>query len=91
MTHHTHETARQRVCRDTENGVILGVCAGLARRFDMPVWLTRLAVLALGWFFPAATLAAYLLAAWLMPPRRLHYCGDGDERRFWQRHGNTEG
>lgn len=70
--------------RDSERGVILGVCAGIAESFDLPVWLTRVAALALGWFFPIAVVVAYGLAALIMPERPLRYCGKGDERAFWQ-------
>lgn len=70
--------------RDPERGVILGVCAGIAGHFDAPLWLTRLGALVLGWFFPVATIVAYLVAALLMPARPLHYHGHGDERAFWQ-------
>ena len=70
--------------RDSERGVILGVCAGLAESFDWPVWLTRAGALALGWFFPLTVIIAYVVAALIMPERPLRYCGDGDERSYWQ-------
>ena len=74
----------RRLYRDSERGVILGVCAGMAERFDWPVWLTRIAVLALGWVFPVTVVMAYLVAAIVVPVRPLRYCGEGDERTFWQ-------
>lgn len=77
--HHPH-----RLYRDSERGVILGVCAGVAEYIDCPPWLTRIAALALGWFFPVSTVVAYIVAALLMPERPLRYYGDGDERAFWQ-------
>lgn len=70
--------------RDSERGVILGVCAGIAAAFDWPVWLTRVGALALGWFFPVTVVVAYVVAALIMPERPLRYCGDGDERSYWQ-------
>lgn len=88
MTRPHHDEPPRRCCRDSENGVILGVCAGLARHFDWPLWITRLGMLALGWIFPVPVLAGYLLAALLMPPRALHYSGEGEERRFWQTRGH---
>lgn len=74
----------RRLFRNSERGVILGVCAGLAESFDWPLWLTRLAALALGWFFPVTVVVAYVVAALIMPERPLRYCGDGDERSYWQ-------
>ena len=74
----------RRFYRDSERGVILGVCAGMAECFDWPVWLTRIGALALGWFFPVTVVVAYLVAAVVVPERPLRYRGDGDERTFWQ-------
>ncbi len=70
--------------RDPERGVIWGVCAGIAERFDWPVWLTRVGALALGWFFPMHVVVAYTVTALIMPTRPLRYRGAGDERTFWQ-------
>ncbi len=82
---HSHDDGRpRRFCRDSERGVILGVCAGLADYFDWPVWLTRLGTFALAWFFPVSVVVAYIVAALVMPERPLRYGGDGDERTFWR-------
>ena len=78
------EYRSRRLFRNSERGVILGVCAGLADSFDWPLWLTRIAALALGWFFPVTVVVAYGVAALIMPERPLRYCGDGDERSYWQ-------
>jgi len=81
---HTHcNHPSHRLYRDAERGVILGVCAGIAERFDLPLWLTRIGALAIGWVLTVPAIVAYLVAALLMPERPLHYCGD-DERAFWQ-------
>lgn len=79
---------RHRLHRDSERGVILGVCAGIAECFDWPLWLTRIAVLAIGWIFPIPVAIAYAVAALLMPERHLRYHGDADERSFWRRHSH---
>ncbi|MGH8126191.1 MAG: PspC domain-containing protein [Rhodanobacteraceae bacterium] len=80
----------RRFYRDSERGIILGVCAGIAGHFDCPPWLVRAGVLVPGWFFPVSVIIAYLVAALLMPERPLRYYGRGDERSFWQsrRHGS---
>lgn len=70
--------------RDTERGVIAGVCAGLAGSFRCPVWLTRLVALALGWLFPVYAVLVYGVAALILPRQSLRYRGKGDERSFWQ-------
>lgn len=87
MNHHDQHPPR-RLCRDPENAVLLGVCAGIAEYFDWSRWLVRLATLALAWIFPLQIVGIYLLAALVMPRRRLRYCGEGDERQFWQNHGH---
>lgn len=84
MNHSDYESRPRRLCRDSERGVILGVCAGIAEYFDWPLWLTRVGTLALGWFFTIPVVIAYFVAALLLPERPLRYYGDGDERNFWQ-------
>ncbi|HEX7339623.1 MAG TPA: PspC domain-containing protein [Rhodanobacteraceae bacterium] len=86
-----HHSYSRRLYRDSENSVILGVCAGLAWHLDAPRLLVRICALALAWFFPVSTVVAYCIAAFLMPPRPLSYLGDGNERSFWQshRHGGS--
>lgn len=70
--------------RDSERGLIFGVCAGIAEGFGCPVWLARIGALALGWCFPVSALVAYVVAALVMPQRPLRYCGRGDERSCWR-------
>lgn len=84
MNRSDYEDLPRRFYRDSERGVILGVCAGIAEHFGLPVWLARIAALVLAWFFPVPVIIAYIVAALLMPERPLRYYGDGDERSFWQ-------
>lgn len=84
MNHSLHGDRPHRFFRDSERGVLLGVCAGIAEYFDWPAWLTRAGAFALGWLFPVHVVVVYLVAALLMPERPLRYYGDGDERSFWQ-------
>jgi phage shock protein C len=91
MNGSTDDYHRRRLYRDSERGLILGVCAGIAERFDGPIWLARIGALALGLCFPIATVEAYVVAALILPQRPLRYCGHGDERSCWQpRHHRTE-
>ncbi len=84
MNHSRDKHRPHQLYRDSERGVILGVCAGLADFFDWPLWLTRVTTIALGWFFPISVLVAYMVGALIMPKRSLRFCGDGDERSCWQ-------
>jgi phage shock protein C len=80
---------RHRLHRDSERGLVFGVCAGIAEHFDWPAWVIRIGALALGWYFPTAAVVAYVVAALILPQRPLRYRGAGDERSCWQprRHG----
>lgn len=75
---------RRPLYRDSERGVIAGVCAGMAEHLGWPMWLTRVGALALGWCFPVSIVVAYIVAALVMPARPLRYGQHGDERSFWQ-------
>ncbi len=77
-------TGPNRLYRDPENGIFLGVCAGIARYFDFKVMVVRiLAVIALLLFF-WPTVALYLGVGWLLKPTPLYYRGRGSERHFWR-------
>lgn len=74
----------QRFYRDTQNGKIMGVCAGIADYFGWNVTLVRvLALLALIWFMPV-TLLVYFALGLLLPkkPEKL-YDWDADEA-YWR-------
>ncbi|HET7675592.1 MAG TPA: PspC domain-containing protein [Gammaproteobacteria bacterium] len=80
------ERPRRRFYRDSERGVILGVCAGLADYFELPVWAVRIVAVVIAWYFPVPTVVAYLIAALLMNDKPLRYCGHAGERTFWRMH-----
>lgn len=91
MNGSTDDYHRHRLYRDSERGLIFGVCAGIAEGIGCPAWLTRVGALVLGWCFPVSAVVAYVLAALVMPQRPLRYCGQGDERNCWQpRHHRTQ-
>ncbi|WP_409422834.1 PspC domain-containing protein [Pseudaeromonas sp. ZJS20] len=58
--------------RDTRHGAIGGVCAGLAHRLGMEIWLVRLLVVLAALFGLGGILVLLYLAAWLfldpLPP-----------------------
>lgn len=73
--------------RDSENGWLFGVCAGLADIFRVNVAGVRVLVAALAWFFTVPTAIAYVVLGILLRDRPLRYRGHADERHFWSRHG----
>ena len=75
-------SARRGLYRDKENGVFMGVCAGIADRFDLSTLGVRIITVIL-WFITGWTaFLIYLAAGFLLRDRPLCYCGR-DERRFW--------
>jgi phage shock protein C len=71
--------------RDRENGMLLGVCAGLAERFELNVLGVRIvAVVALICFAFWPVAIVYLAFGLLLRDRPLYYCGPDRERSFWR-------
>lgn len=58
-----------KIYRDARRSKISGICAGLAKHWNMQVWIVRL--LAIGGFlmFPVAFAIAYLAGIVLLPSR----------------------
>lgn len=70
--------------RDRESGWILGVCAGIAERFNFRTGTVRvIAVISLLLFF-WLTAAAYLGATILIKEKPLVYSGGDTENEFWR-------
>lgn len=55
--------------RDTVRGKVSGVCAGLAKHFNIDAWIVRLAAIAALIYMPVPVAVAYLLAVVLIPTR----------------------
>jgi len=70
--------------RDTEGGVLFGVCGGLARRLGVHPWAVRTLTLVALLLATAPTVTAYVLLALLLPPQGLVWRGRQSERAFWQ-------
>jgi phage shock protein PspC (stress-responsive transcriptional regulator) len=58
---------RRRLERRPDEGMIAGVAAGVADRYDIDVTLVRLAFVALGFLSAGTAIVAYLVAAVIMP------------------------
>lgn len=71
--------------RDPANGMILGVCSGLADQFGFRLAALRIiAVIGLV-LFTLPVLLVYVAAGLLLPARPLTYYGSRDERELWGR------
>ena len=70
--------------RDRESGLIFGVCAGIAERFNFRISIVRvIAVISLMLFF-WLTAAIYLGATMLIKDKPLVYYGGDTENGFWR-------
>jgi len=58
--------APRRLMRDPARRRIGGVCAGIARHYDLEPWIVRLAALTALIFFPSITFPAYWVAYFVM-------------------------
>lgn len=73
-----------RLYRNTDRGIIFGVCAGLADYFGVSRFLVRiLAVIAL-FMFPPPTLFCYFISALLIPRAPAYPYASDAEREFWR-------
>lgn len=77
--------SRTRFYRDTVNGKVMGVCAGIADYTGMDVTLIRIMMVAAILLGSGSPIVLYFIAGWMTPkkPNDLSYVDDED-RRFWQ-------
>jgi phage shock protein C len=76
--------------RDRENGLILGLCAGIADYFDLNTLLVRGVALVALLLAPVPVGLTYLVAGLLLRDRPLKARDHRRERDFWRR-GTTMG
>ena len=81
----TQPPSRTRFYRDTANGKVMGVCAGIADYTGMDVNLVRIMMVTAIVLGSGSPILIYFIAGWMTPkkPRELAV-GDAEEQRFWQ-------
>lgn len=57
----------ERIYRDANGGVIAGVCAGVARYFDVDTIWVRVAAVIAALMMPGISVIAYIAAVFLLP------------------------
>jgi len=77
-------SARSKLYRDTENGMIAGVCAGLADYLGTGRGVTRLVAVLMLMVFTLPTAVAYLAAIILLDPKPATLYRDRREEEFWR-------
>ncbi|AYA40013.1 envelope stress response membrane protein PspC [Xenorhabdus nematophila] len=74
-------TYHRKLYRLPEQGMVKGVCAGLANYFDVPVALIRtITVLSLFFGLFGITVLAYIILTFAMDPAPAGYSGEGNNR-----------
>ena len=75
---------RYRLWRDTDRGIIAGVCAGIADYISVePIVVRLVVVLGLIFFFPP-TIVAYVILAVVLRPKPPALYASPDEEAFWR-------
>lgn len=77
--------SRTRFYRDSRNGKVMGVCAGIADYTGFDVSLVRVCMVAAVFLSGGSIIPFYLIAGFVTPkkPRELDY-GGVEDRQFWQ-------
>jgi phage shock protein C len=73
-----------RLYRNTERGVLFGVCAGIADYFGINRFVVRIATVVGLFMFPPPTLFCYFMAALLIPRAPDFQYQSDAEREFWR-------
>ena len=85
-THCGRHQYGRRLYQDRENGMVSGVCAGVAEFFSFNLTAVRLVALVSLFFFSILTLAVYFMLAFLLKDKPLRYRGRCTESEFWRSH-----
>lgn len=88
---HDYERHRQdsepnprRIYRDTEKGMLFGVCAGIADYFGFKLCATRCLTVFAALMFAPMIVFAYIAMGVLLPTRPRDLYRDSDDERFWR-------
>lgn len=79
MRSYDHDIPRRRLHR-SDNGMLLGVCAGIAEHLDLSRWGVRLIFVILQIWVFKYTWVAYLIAAILLPKSHRY---STSRRSYW--------
>ncbi|HEY1432283.1 MAG TPA: envelope stress response membrane protein PspC [Stellaceae bacterium] len=80
----TNSSTRHRLWRNTDRGILAGVCAGIADYVGVePIVVRLVAVLGLVFFFPP-TIVVYVILALVLRPKPPALYASADEEAFWR-------
>jgi len=73
-----------RLYRDPDNGMMMGVCAGIADYFGIARWMVRVGAVILLFAFTFMTVIAYFALGYILKPKPTDLYIDAEEERFWR-------
>jgi phage shock protein C len=74
-----------RLYRDPENGMLMGVCAGIADYFGIAPGGVRIAAVIALFLFTVPVFFGYLIAGFLLKPKPPGLYASSEEEDFWRR------
>jgi phage shock protein C len=74
-----------RLYRDPDNAVLMGVCAGIADYFGVPRWVVRVGAVFLLFCFHFFTIVGYFALGFFLKPKPTDLYRDAEEEQFWRR------
>jgi len=84
MAKQSRTPIHSRLYRNTKDGKIMGVCAGIADYFGVDAWAVRLVALVGLIFFMVPTVAGYFIAGALLDPKPDGLYSDEEDEKFWR-------
>ncbi|MDP7592436.1 MAG: PspC domain-containing protein [Litorilituus sp.] len=67
-----NQKVNKRLAKDSQHKKLTGVCAGIARHYQLPRIAVRVAAIAALFLLPVATGVAYVVASVLLPESRYY-------------------
>ena len=74
-----------RLYRDPDHAMLMGVCAGIADYFGIPRWLVRVGAVIVLFTFFFFTIAVYLGLGFFLKPKPADLYANVEEENFWRR------
>ena len=84
MTRTNQPWSPSRLYRDPDNGMMMGVCAGIADYFGIARWIVRVGAVVLLFAFTFMTVIAYFALGFILKPKPLDLYANAEEERFWR-------
>ncbi|MBT3551850.1 MAG: envelope stress response membrane protein PspC [Rhodospirillaceae bacterium] len=80
-----HDPSPNRLYKDPENGMLMGVCAGIADYFGVAPAGVRIAAVIALFLFTVPIFLGYILAGFLLKAKPADLYASAEEEDFWRR------